>query len=190
MRVLDLCSGSGSATIAFKKRGHQVITLDNNIDCKPNILVDIRKYQPNEHFDVVWNSPPCKQFSIANWRLGKCNQRKVDLSIVKNCIRIINIVKPKFWIIENPRGCLKYFIGEPTYTIYYGDFGHWCKKPTNLWVGGVLSKKINIDKFNKSPIDKEYMQPHAVSNSKNKTMRYMLPYKFSEQLCIAIEKAF
>ena len=41
MKVLDLFSGLGGFSQAFKDRGHKVTTLDNNPEFNPDICIDI-----------------------------------------------------------------------------------------------------------------------------------------------------
>ena len=89
MRVLDLCTEFGSETAAFKDRGHEVVMLgiEGNVDIK----CDVRHYYPhiNDKYHVVFFHPPCTEFSIANYRLGACKDRRPDMSIVWAGMRII-----------------------------------------------------------------------------------------------------
>ena len=175
MHVLDLCAGSGSATQAFKDRGHDVVTVDICGDV--DIIADVRTYQPTQYFDFIWSSPPCTEFSKANYRLGKCKDRKPDLSLVKACFQIIDYAQPKYWILENPMACLRHFIGKPAITVHYSDYGYPTRKPTDIW--GVFpwfwSTKHNSDlaRFDLLP----------------KSARAKLPYELSLAICKAIENA-
>lgn len=68
MRVLDVFSGTGSATQAFLDRGHEVLRVDNDQRFKdvPNTLIaDVLSYDPITEFDMMWMSPPCQAFSLA-----------------------------------------------------------------------------------------------------------------------------
>ena len=68
MRVLDLFSGLGGWSAAFKDRGHSVTTLDIEPKFKPDICADILSIDSISKlgtFDIVLASPPCEVFSIA-----------------------------------------------------------------------------------------------------------------------------
>lgn len=188
MRVLDLCTEFGSETKAFKDRGHEVITLgiEGNVDIK----CDVRQYYPSIHDEVDYISahPPCQQYSIADWRKGKCNTRMPDHSILDACFRIINTLKPKYWIIENPVGCMRYFIRKlyninPTYTINYSDFGFISKKPTDLWgnLPFFRSYSPNLD-------TKQLMNVTNGFTKEGRAQRSIVPYELSLAICKAIEQ--
>ena len=182
MRVLDLCTEFGSETAAFRDRGHEVIMLgiEGNVDIK----CDVRQYFPHidDIYDFIIAHPPCTEFSLANYRLGACKDRHPDMSIVDACFRIISTLNPRFWILENPRGCLRQFIGRPQYTINYGDFGHYSQKPTDLW--GLLPF------FTSSQIDKVVHNNTAYNNGcRDPKKRALLPYALSLELCKAIERS-
>ncbi len=181
MRVLDICTQYGSETAAFRDRGHEVETL--GIVGSVTYLQDVRTFHPTKHYDFITAHPDCKQFSKANWRAGKCKDRNPDLSIVQACFRVIKEAKPRYWMLENPQGCLRYFIGRPQYTIKYGDFGHYCQKPTDIW--GVLPL------FQSSQINKVPLGHHNITAYTNGTrradQRAIVPYKLSRAICLALE---
>lgn len=180
MKVLDLCAGTGSATAAFRDRGHEVITLD--IAGEADIRCDVREWYPrSRYFNFIWASPPCDKFSIATGIPYK--DRNPDLSIVKACHRIIKKIKPRYWIIENPRGALRYFIGKPTITIKYSDYGHVCQKPTDLW--GEFPWFYPHTPPNNNPIPIDYAFPNH--NSQGKLERAKIPYNLSLAICLALE---
>ena len=187
LKVFSGCTEFGSEVQAFKDRGHDVTTL--GLDGDVNIKADIRHfldyYYDNEHYDFMTFHPPCTEFSKANWRLGKCKDRNPDMSIVKACFRIVQEAKPTFWMIENPQGCLRYFIGRPQYCIKYGDYGHYCQKPTDLW--GVLpwfrSYRENI------VIPGEHNNTAHSKGTRDPTKRALIPYGLSMVLCKAMEEA-
>lgn len=84
MKVLDLFSGTGSATVSFSKRGHETygIELDPTIPLVPQagtrIVANIlqvardpegyldREIAPGWRPDVIWAGPPCEGFSVAS----------------------------------------------------------------------------------------------------------------------------
>lgn len=183
LNVFSGCTEYGSEVQAFKDRGHDVTTLGLCGDV--DIIKDIRDYHTTEHYDFMTFHPPCTEFSKANWRLGKCKDRTPDMSIVEACFRIVQEAKPKYWMIENPQGCLRHFIGRPQYCIKYGDYGHYCQKPTDLW--GVLPwfgsyLKNNVQKYTGN------LSAHSFG-PRSPAKRALVPYSLSMVLCKAIEEA-
>ncbi len=186
MKVLDLCAGTGSATQAFRDRGHEVTTLDIDGGGCVDIRCDIREWYPqNRHFDFIWASPPCTEFSIAKGI--PYADRKPDLSIVQACVRIIEEIKPTFWIMENPRGALRHFIGKPVITVFYKDYGYVCSKPTDLW--GEFPWFYPRNKPNDNPISFDIAFPHHNRGTRAR-LRAQVPYKLSEAICLALEAEF
>ena len=178
MKILDLCSGTGSATKPFKDRGHEVITIDM-FDKRADILADICYLPVKGEFDFIWMSPPCTEFTLVNWRLGKCKDRKPDLSVIKACFELVDQLKPTYWMIENPRACMRHFIGLPQKSIYYSDYGYKFNKPTDLWgLFPDFPDQVNSNK--------QYKQLQNTS-SINKDDRHTIPYNLGLSICIAIE---
>ena len=186
LNIFSGCTEFGSEVQAFRDRGHNIITLgiEGDVDIKKDIR-DVHFYHPKGYYDFMTFHPPCTEFSKANWRAGKCKDRTPDMSIVEACFRIVKEAKPKFWMIENPQGCLRHFIGRPQYTIKYGDFGHYCQKPTDLW--GVLpyfqTMRLNSVVKGVHNVTAYSLGPGSAST------RSKLPYELSLVLCKAIENA-
>ena len=136
MNLLELFSRTGSVGKVAKNLGYNVVSLDlKNADINCDILNwDYTKYDRG-HFDFVWASPPCTEYSIAK-TLGT---RKIDEAnrIVMKTIEIINYFNPKYWFIENPQtGLLKQqeFMKELDYKdVDYCKYGMPYRKRTRLW---------------------------------------------------------
>ncbi|KCZ71626.1 site-specific DNA methylase [Candidatus Methanoperedens nitroreducens] len=182
MLVFDGCAGTGSATKAFADRGNTVETLD--IEGEHTYVCDIREFHPEKHYDFMWFSPPCTEFSIANYRLGACKYRTPDLSIVQACFRIVSEAKPEFWLIENPKGCLRHFIGKPVITVNYSDYGYFSKKPTDLW--GVFPEFISPVPANDKPVS--FIKATWGLSKDSVAERAHVPYGLSLAICTAVEK--
>ena len=147
MKVLDLFSGLGGWSNAFKDRGHKVVTLDIEQKFNPTICTDIMKVKPEEilegygEFDIILASPPCNCFSVASvyrhWdkdtRMPKDEQTYESIKLVGHTINLILNMFPRWWILENPRGMLRNVLGKPSATIFYGAYGLKVLKPTDLW---------------------------------------------------------
>lgn len=181
LNVFSGCTEYGSEVQAFKDRGHNVTLL--GIEGDVNIITDIRDFQTNEHYDFMTFHPPCTEFTTANWRLGKCKDRTPDMSIVEACFRIVQEAKPTFWMVESPQGCLRYFIGMPQYCIRYGDYGHYCQKPTDLW--GVLPWFASYQK-NNVPLGVHNKTAYS-DGPRAADKRSLIPYGLSLVICKSIE---
>ena len=142
MRLLELFSGTGSIGTAFLAQGWEVVSLDADPKTDATIHEDILTWDhtiyPTGHFDAIWASPCCTEYSCA--RRGAKTPRNLPLadSLVLRSREIINYYNPRFWFIENPQtGLLKDrpFMGGLPYTdcdyCAYCDYGY--KKRTRIW---------------------------------------------------------
>lgn len=154
MKVLELFAGTRSISRAFERRGHQTFSVEwdrsfENItryDDINNLTAEIVREMCNGTPDIIWASPDCTTYSVAalhyHRRLeegklvpisdyakfcDKTNQHLIDL---------IKEVNPKYYFIENPRGCMRkmdFMAGLPRYTVTYCKYGDTRMKPTDLW---------------------------------------------------------
>jgi len=142
MRLLELFSGTGSIGRAFEEQGWEVISLDKDVKTDATIHEDILTWDytgyPPGHFDCVWASPDCTQYSCA--RRGAKTERNLPLadSLVQRSQEIINYFNPRVWFIENPQtGLLKdrdFMLGIPFTDVDYCAYCDWgYKKRTRLW---------------------------------------------------------
>lgn len=148
MKILELFSGTESFSKVARARGHQTFTIDNNKNFNPDLCVDILKFDilmlPEEFIkpDIIWASPPCQTFSVASiyryWDDGKPKNEKAlhGIEIVKKTLQIIKQLKPKYFIIENPRGMLRkqdFMQNLKRDSVSYCQYGLRIMKPTDLW---------------------------------------------------------
>ncbi|KAK3274213.1 hypothetical protein CYMTET_17590 [Cymbomonas tetramitiformis] len=108
-RILVLFSGTGSVEREFLNcfPSASVVTLDSGHIWQPTHVCDIlqwdyRQYPPG-FFDVIWASPPCRQYSQARTTGGPPDLPQAD-KIVRRALQIIDYLEPKHWFMENPRG--------------------------------------------------------------------------------------
>ena len=176
MNVLDLFSGLGGWSKAFKDRGHIVVTVDNNQDFKPDMCKDVMLLNQEDFngcvFDVILASPPCIEFSKSMMPDSWNKNRTVnpDTLLVEKTISLIKELKPRYWIIENVMGARKYFkplLGNPKKKV--GSRYLWGEFP-------IFECKPCYGKWKLSP-------------SKNRpALRSLIPYELSLALCLAIER--
>ena len=143
---IDLCSGLGGFSRAFVDAGWEVITVDIEPKFKPKIVADLTAIDWQQFHatvlkgrtpDLLLASPPCERFSLTNgshrfngWPkpgIGKA------LAIVGAVLESIAILHPHFYVIENPKARLRWFIGTPRHSIRQSDYGFKTMKPTDLW---------------------------------------------------------
>jgi hypothetical protein len=148
MKVIELFSGTESFSKVCRERGHDTFTIDNDPKFKPDLCIDIMDFDISmlpgkfKSPDIIWSSPPCTTFSVASigryWDKGKPKNDKClrGIAIVKKTIEIIKQLKPRYFIIENPRGMLRKqdFMKElHKDSVSYCRYGDSRMKPTDLW---------------------------------------------------------
>ena len=103
-RALVLFKGTGSVGIVLKQMGYKVVSVDWDAKFNPSICANIMtlnyKRWKQGHFDIVWASPDCTQFSKAKTQgvrdlVGAC-------ALVKQTMDIIDHLAPRLWYMENP----------------------------------------------------------------------------------------
>lgn len=102
------------------------------------------------------------------------------LALVSACLRIVFVCRPKFWVLENPMGLLRKYLGPPKITIQPYWFGESYSKRTDLW------GEFNIPQF--SPVRLTPMEIYAMKQNTRKLpdiglsladRRAVAPLKFS-----------
>ena len=92
MRLLNLCSGTGSVSVPFRENDWEVVEVDWDDRHGPTHVVDIATWDhivyPQDYFQVVWSSPDCTQYSRARTTAKTPrNLAKAD-ELVAACLRI------------------------------------------------------------------------------------------------------
>lgn len=151
MNEVELFSGSGVMSAAFRRKGHRTFTLD--LDCAADWQVDILTITKAELWnrlrsagietvDVVWASPPCTAFSVAtisrNYRNGVpwSSKAYLGIALAMKTLEIIEWLNPTYWFIENPRGMMRqapFMQGLHRKTVTYCQYGEAYQKPTDIW---------------------------------------------------------
>ena len=152
MKVMwDLCSGLGGASEAFiRDRGWKVVRIENNpmlSGVEETLMLDLLEWREwvdeliLEHGvpDFIWASPTCTEFSLAYGAPGpKARREGRDfepcLDLVYAIQDIIDRVRPRYFIVENVRGAIRYFddIFGP-YSQRISSFYLWGRFPA-LWI--------------------------------------------------------
>ena len=158
LHVLDLFSGRNGWGDPFRAAGHEVFSIDIDRRFRADAYLDIGNvaavldampWRP----DVIFASPPCNAFSTGSmgkmWQHGshpapKRSERYPDghpiaiegMRLVLATLRLIALLQPPYWVIENPRGRLRsldLLDGIPRRTVWYCQLGLDRAKPTDLW---------------------------------------------------------
>jgi len=159
MKLLELFKGTGSVGKVAKKLGYDVISLDFEEKYKPDILVDILKwnYKDFPTPDYIWASPPCNTFSPLVYPLKERNietaepyseRAKLGTEILHQTLKIIKYFlnkNPKLkFCIENPHGMMRKdpkMMKLPMETTRYCMYGDEKTKPTDFWSNYPLDLK-------------------------------------------------
>jgi hypothetical protein len=148
LRVLDLFSGLRGWSQAFEERGHETFCIEWGRQFRADAYLDIGNvagvldalpWRP----DLVLASPPCTAFTTMtmgrNWTHAgepKTERAREGQRLVLATIRIIAALRPRAWIIENPRARLRslgLLEGFERRTVWYCRLGEERAKPTDLW---------------------------------------------------------
>ena len=142
VRILELFSGTKSVSKAMMEFWpHATVTsVDASNEYEPDIVADIRTWDYTSystgHFDVVWASPPCTEFSRAN--RGVRDLEAAD-ACVQATFRIIDHFRPRAWFVENPasgmlrkRPFMQRYAALANVTSYC-RWGFPYRKHTNIW---------------------------------------------------------
>lgn len=149
IRILDVCSGTGSIERWVDSARLNDVVHVTSVDIAivlgrtPTHLVDVTQWDyeqayPPGHFDVVWASPPCTQYSMARTTGPPRDFVGAD-RIVQRCLDIIRYFKPRVWIIENPAwGYLRNrevmtSQNLPNEVASYCQYGMEYRKDTRFW---------------------------------------------------------
>lgn len=120
-KIIDLFCGAGGFSLGFEKAGFEtklaidywkpaIDTFNYNRKEKIGLCVDIYEYANEElenfnnetEIDGIIGGPPCQGFSMVGTRDENDDRNNLYLQY----IRFVEIIKPKFFILENVKGLL------------------------------------------------------------------------------------
>jgi len=117
--AVDLFSGTGGATEAFRRHGWTVVRVDLDAGAPADVRADVRHLPITGRVDFLWASPPCTEFSDANPRVDR-DELRPSTELVAATLAAVSELRPRWWVLENVRGAIP-FLGIPAQKI-----GPWC----------------------------------------------------------------
>lgn len=138
MTIISFCDYTGAWSEPYRKAGYNVIRVDlKNGD-------DVRLFEYiKAPVRGILAAPPCTAFAGSGaqyWPAKDADGRTLDgLALVDACLRAVAIYRPAWWVLENPVGRLRRWLGPPTDSFHPCDFAGWgdesdlYTKRTLLW---------------------------------------------------------
>ncbi|MEQ8585927.1 MAG: hypothetical protein RLO01_01905 [Thalassobaculaceae bacterium] len=129
--VLSLCDFTGEWSRPYREAGYRV----RQVDLAHGDDVRLMR-APGEPVRGILAAPPCCHFSRAGarWWKEKGDAALLEgLSVVDACLRLVAVCEPDWWVLENPIGRLKDYLGDPVEKFDPCDFGDPSTKRTWLW---------------------------------------------------------
>ncbi len=136
--ILDLCGGTGAWSKPYRDNGYDVRIIDPQEWIEDDFGTgDVRLFKkPKEQIYGILAAPPCTHFSGSgsrHWEKKGAEPLIEGLSVVDACLRIVFITDPVWWVLENPVGRLKHYIGDAKCTFQPYQYGDAYSKRTCLW---------------------------------------------------------
>ena len=137
MQVVSFFAGCGGLDLGFEQAGFQVIwanefephcqaTYTHNHPNTKFVLGDICKIASDDiaNCDGFIGGPPCQSWSVGGKQKGLDDERG---QLFLKYIELINVKKPKFFMIENVKGML-----DDRFKVMFTDFVDRLKKPSHF----------------------------------------------------------
>lgn len=143
--ILDVGGGSGEWSRPYRLAGYDVRIID------PTVWPFARAEEPVAFTDYlgpfiglapvrgVLLAPPCTEFagSGARWWAEKSDTLLTDaIEVVRAFLRVVEVVRPSWWALENPVGRIARVVpelGPYRYTWHPWEFGDDESKRTCMW---------------------------------------------------------
>lgn len=139
--ILSLCDQSGEWPRPYLEAGYSVVQVDLAFGQDVRLL-ELADLPPRVH--GILAAPPCTHLasSGARWWAGKGDGALLEaLSIADACLRLVALLRPQWWALENPVGRLSRYYGPPVMWFDPADYAALADEPgqesytkrTGLW---------------------------------------------------------
>lgn len=184
--ILHLCSShTGSDSQPYKIAGYDVRLIGSDIG--------VENYKPPPNVYGIIANPPCTEFSFAKSNSKYPRDIWRGMLLVKECLRIIwecqyDLPTPlakrtnlQFWMLENPFGLLRRYLGHAPFVYNPYDYGDPYQKKTCVWGFFNIPKKNSCKEFSKDYI--HTISPKGTPLKKfNNLLNKEIHYKENEHL--------
>jgi hypothetical protein len=148
------------------------------------------------------SSPPCEKFSVASigkyWNhdhTPKHPDAAHAMEILKQTVALIELLQPRYWLLENPRGKMRRMdVLKPytRWTVTYCQYGERMMKPTDLW--GVMPAGWQPKRICHNGDECHDRAPRGARTGlqgipSNDPMRSKIPRELALAVCKAVEAA-
>jgi hypothetical protein len=169
--IIDLFSGSGSASYEWENNGYktfrfdivipsQVATLPCNLANKEDIDDIILPLKIHGRPLLIWASPPCTEYSLENRYFAK-NPQEINTKLWRNTLYIIDQLNPIYYVIENVKGAHRIW-GQPTQK--FGAYWLWGRFPKFNIPYKIPKKGVHKYTSKKIRAQESAMIPYCISN--------------------------
>ena len=132
--ILDLCGGTGAWSKPYADAGYdvRVITLPESDLLDEAVVKWCVDTKPYGILFAVECAPWCAA-AARWWKVRTSDEIYYYSRLLVKGLRVIMETAPKFWVIENPTGKMRGFLGDPDFKFDPCDFGDPYTKRTYLW---------------------------------------------------------
>jgi len=204
-QCLDLFAGLGGFSAAFDDSDEwDVTTVELEPEFDPDIQADVLDLRPSDlpNADVVLAGHPCTLFSTAGnhgqWDLDNKkptgDRARKHVSMLHHTLGLIHALSPDYWFLENPRhGRILWYLGRPTGTVTYCQYGREYMKPTGLWGEHPPMTYKRCRKgmdCHVSNSEDDGTSAIASMGDRGHAERSLVPYELSDSILEAVEDAY
>jgi len=176
--ILSLCDHSGVWCQPYRDAGYVV----HQVDLERG--TDIRKTQ---HLDSgvhgILAAPPCEAFAGSGaqyWPAKDEDGRTFEgLALIDACLRHVAIYNPEWWVLENPVGRLRRWIGPPKAYFHPWEYGDPYTKKTCLWGNFVMPMKTPVEP-ERACKQGSWVQKLGGKSKRTKQLRSVTPAGFAQ----------
>lgn len=224
VNVLDLFCGAGGLSEGFQQAGFNVILgIDNDEsalrtfklnhpkseilkkDVSKIIKKDIISKIGNKKINLIIGGPPCQGFSLA----GRRNPNDPRNFLIKKFLRIVSLVKPEIFVIENVQGlksmkndkgklvldeikktCEKMKYNFQFHILNAEEYGVPQKRKRIFIIGSLKPFDILLEKSEKIPIKEILLKKEDVSEKYFYSQRLIKGFKRRERINKKLKRGF